>query len=484
MRPNNMTDLRLQLLGPFEARLGDGVPVAITGKKPKALLAYLALAGGQPVSRDRLAGVLWEFSADEQARTSLRQTLSSLRKCLAPLDREWLVSKGDTLAIKPEAVGVDALDFNALVADGTPEALLRATGLYRGELLEGLSLREEVFEDWLRTERLRLRERLLDIMSQLVAHHREAGDYEAGIEIAGRILAIDPLREDIHRELMVLYARAGRSDTAFKQFQECRSVLQHELAVQPASETQALYRTILEQRFAPENPEARTPGAAAAAPLREREDATPWHPNAALPLPAKPSIAVLPFDNMSGDPGLAYFSEGITEDIITELSRIRALFVISRRSSFAYRDSNASAQRIGQDLGVRYVVEGSVRKAANRVRVTAQLIDATTGNHVWAERYDRKFRDIFTVQEEVARIIVTTLAGRLDVAAETSVRARRADELKDCGRTADAGRRAGRWRRTAMRTISEAEARRRGGQGIRRHVAVGSWCCPGIDLNY
>ena len=152
-RPNEMTDLKLQLLGPFEARLGDGVPVAITGKKAKALLAYLALAGGQPVSRDKLAGVLWEFSADEQARTSLRQTLSSLRKCLAPLDREWLVSEGDTVAIDPEAVGVDSLDFKALAADGTPEALERATGLYRGELLEGLSLREEAFEAWLRAER-------------------------------------------------------------------------------------------------------------------------------------------------------------------------------------------------------------------------------------------------------------------------------------------------------------------------------------------
>ena len=267
-------------------------------------------------------------------------------------------------------------------------------------------------------------------MSRLLAQHREAGAGAAGIEIAGRLLAIDPLREDIHRELMALYARAGRTDTALKQFQACASMLERELAVQPAPETQALYRAILEQRFAPESPQAPTAGAAADAPSPERGDAAPGHPDTALPLPAKTSIAVLPFDNMSGDPGQAYFSDGITEDIITELSRNRALFVISRKSSFAYRDSDASVQRIGQDLGVGFVLEGSVRQADNRLRITAQLIDAPTGNHIWAERYDREIGDIFAVQEEVARIIVTTLVGRLDAAAETSVRAKPTDDLK------------------------------------------------------
>ena len=126
-------------------------------------------------------------------------------------------------------------------------------------------------------------------------------------------------------------------------------------------------------------------------------------------LPDKPSIAVLAFSNMSGDPEQEYFSDGITEDIITELSRFRSLFVIARNSSFAYKGKSLNVVEIGQELGVAYLVEGSVRKVGNRVRITAQLIDAESGNHVWAERYDRNLDDIFAVQDEVANAIVTAV---------------------------------------------------------------------------
>jgi adenylate cyclase len=130
----------------------------------------------------------------------------------------------------------------------------------------------------------------------------------------------------------------------------------------------------------------------------------------------KPSIAVLPFDNMSGDPGQAYFSDGVTEDIITELSRFRSLFVIARNSSFALRGERLDVAEIARRLGVEFVVEGSVRRTGNRVRITAQLISAATGAHLWAERYDRQLEDIFEIQDEVVRTIVATVAGRLEVA--------------------------------------------------------------------
>ena len=130
---------------------------------------------------------------------------------------------------------------------------------------------------------------------------------------------------------------------------------------------------------------------------------------APLALPDKPSIAVLPFTNMSGDPEQEYFSDGISEDIITELSRFRSLFVIARNSSFAYKGQSVNVGKIGRELGVQYVVEGSVRKAGNRVRITAQLVEAATGNHIWAERYDRDLDDIFAVQDEVTNAIVTAI---------------------------------------------------------------------------
>mgnify|MGYP002630864525 CR=1 FL=1 len=134
-------------------------------------------------------------------------------------------------------------------------------------------------------------------------------------------------------------------------------------------------------------------------------------------LPDKPSIAVLPFDNMSGDPDQTYFSDGITEDIITELSRFHSLFVIARNSSFAFRGENVNVVEVGRKLGVQFVVEGSVRKAGNRVRVTVQLIDAGTGHHLWAERYDRDLEDIFAVQDEITQAIVSVLPVRLEEAA-------------------------------------------------------------------
>ena len=127
-------------------------------------------------------------------------------------------------------------------------------------------------------------------------------------------------------------------------------------------------------------------------------------------LPQKPSIAVLPFTNMSGDPEQEYFSDGMTEDLITDLSKISALFVIARNSSFAYKDKAVKVQEIGRDLGVRFVLEGSIRKSGNRVRITAQLIDAESGGHLWADRFDRDLTDIFATQDEVVERIVRALA--------------------------------------------------------------------------
>ncbi|MDX1575979.1 MAG: adenylate/guanylate cyclase domain-containing protein, partial [Kiloniellales bacterium] len=148
-----------------------------------------------------------------------------------------------------------------------------------------------------------------------------------------------------------------------------------------------------------------------------------------LAMPDKPSIAVLPFLNLSGDPEQEYFSDGITEDIITELSRFRGLFVIARNSSFRYKGQSPRVQDIGRALGIHYVVEGSVRKFGARVRVTAQLIEAESGNHLWAERYDRDLNDIFAVQDEVTQAIVAALPGRLDAAAFEKGRRRGTESL-------------------------------------------------------
>jgi len=135
-------------------------------------------------------------------------------------------------------------------------------------------------------------------------------------------------------------------------------------------------------------------------------------------LRGKPSVAVLPFDNMSGDPEQSYFADGITEDIITDLSKVSGLFVIARNSSFAYKGRAPDVRKVSRELGARYVLEGSVRRAANRIRINAQMIDGTTGGHLWAERYDRDLEDIFAVQDEVTRTIVDALKVKLTAGEE------------------------------------------------------------------
>jgi TolB-like protein len=141
----------------------------------------------------------------------------------------------------------------------------------------------------------------------------------------------------------------------------------------------------------------------------------------AEPLPDKPSIAVLPFVNMSADPEQEYFSDGITEDLITDLSKITALFVIGRNSTFAYKGKSVNTRQVAEELGVRYVLEGSVRKAGGQVRINAQLIDATTAGHLWAERYDGELSDVFALQDEITGKIVTALAVELTASEQEQV---------------------------------------------------------------
>ncbi len=167
-----------------------------------------------------------------------------------------------------------------------------------------------------------------------------------------------------------------------------------------------------------------------AAPDAGKPEKKPAHPA----LPDKPSIAVLPFANMSGDAEQEYFADGISEDIITALSKLPQLFVIARNSSFTFKGRNVHIGEVGKSLGVRYVLEGSVRKSGNRVRVTAQLIDAPTGGHLWAERFDRELTDIFAVQDDVTTQIVSALAISLSAGERRSIAAEHTDnpEAYDC----------------------------------------------------
>ena len=150
----------------------------------------------------------------------------------------------------------------------------------------------------------------------------------------------------------------------------------------------------------------------------------------AFPLPDKPSIAVLPFNNLSGDPEQEYFSDGLTEEIISALSSVPKLFVIARNSTFTYKGKPVKVQQVAEELGVRYVLEGSVRKAGDKVRITAQLIDALNGHHLWAKRYDRNLSDIFAVQDEITKKIITAMQVKLTEGEQVRAAARGTNNLE------------------------------------------------------
>src|SRR5262245_59508658 len=242
-----MTRLRLQLLGGLSIRPGSGPALSLGTKKAHALIAYLAVPPGRAHPRDKLAGLLWGDTGDEQARQSLRQTLVTLRRALPETRPPVLALDRDTLALNPDAVEVDVSVFERLAAGTTGKALEQAAALYQGDLLEGVRVTEEPFEDWLRAERSRLRQLAIDTLTRLLTLQSKANNTERAIHTAARLLALDPVQEAVHRMLMRLYARQGRRGEALRQYQVCVGVLQRELRAEPEAETKHLYRELLRQ---------------------------------------------------------------------------------------------------------------------------------------------------------------------------------------------------------------------------------------------
>ncbi len=407
-----MASLEIVLLGGFQVRSA-GQAIDVPGRKERALLAVLAMPAGEPRSRDKLAGLLWSERGDKQARDSLKQAILKLRKSLDAVHPQPIRADRESVTLDGAAVAVDVAEFERLIGEGTPEAVARATTLYRGDLLDGLDVRAAAFDEWLLVERQRLRDLAREALAGLLDHHLASGAHDQAGATARRLLALDPPREAAHRALMRVYAEQGQTALALKQYQICRDALHTERGVRPEAEPERLYRSIQEKRGVARRPPDQAAAQVAAEPVPVPGEEAPTGDAEAAPVPAKPSIAVLPFTNLSADPEQQYFSDGITEDIITELSRYRSLLVIGCHSCFRFRGPAVDIAAVRRELGARYVVEGSIRKIGQRLRLTAQLVDAATRNSVWAERYDREADDIFAVQDDLTRAIAATLEGRV-----------------------------------------------------------------------
>ncbi len=403
---------QLSLLGRFELSGPDG-PIDMTSRKLAALLAFLACSAPGSHSRDHLMALLWGSHFEAQARQNLRQALSRLRRVLG---EDTLIGSGESISLKPGAIGSDVAQFEALLSDGSRDALNAAVGLYRDCLLADIAIPEEAWTEWLGVQRQRLEGLALDAMVKLGEQELEAGNHEPALSAANRAIAISSLREDAHRLVMRALAAGGRRADALKHYEDLTALLKRELTVEPDPSTRALAAELRKSHAARPGSEVRSdPASETSAVL--------------LPLPDRPSIAVLPFANMSGDPEQEYFADGMVDDILMALSRVRWLFVIARQSSFIYKVRSADVQQIGRELGVRYVVEGSVRKSGNRVRIVAQLIETETGAHIWADRFEGDLRDIFALQDELTERIVSAVEISVREAEIRRARAKPTDSL-------------------------------------------------------
>ena len=236
------------------------------------------------------------------------------------------------------------------------------------------------------------------------------GRYEEAIAAGKKAVTLSPNDHIAHMLLATAYSLAGRQE-------EARIAAKEVLRVNPK------FSVVYWGKIAPFKNQADKEHVIGAL----RKAGLPEHPP--LKLPDKPSIAVLSFENMSGDPEQEYFSDGLSEEIITALSKTSKLFVIARNSSFTYKGKPVKVQQIGRELGVKYVLEGSVRKAGDHVRITAQLVDAKNGNHLWAERYDRELKDLFTLQDEITMKIITALEVKLTEGEQARVAGSGTDNL-------------------------------------------------------
>jgi DNA-binding SARP family transcriptional activator/TolB-like protein len=439
---------------------GPGGPLGgrVAQRRRLALLAVLVLARDRPVSRDRLLGLFWPESDAERARHSLADSLYQIRR---ELGEAAVLTSGDDVMLNAERVRSDVAAFEAALAHGDAEAAVQR---YAGPLLEGFFVEgAPEFERLVERERDRLASLHAQALEALAVAAEQRADHTAAAEWWKARAAQDPYDSRIVLRLMRALEAGGNRAAALRQAAVHGALLRDELGMEPDSEVAALAERL---RRAPEPVAARPdppPRAAALAAgdgagdapavgqgrspdsAAARTDSAGWRrharglavagalglafttgaylafgnrPGTADPPPEIRSLAVLPLANLSADPGQDYFTDAMHDALIAELGKIGALKVISRTSAMQYKQTDKRLPQIARELGVDGLVEGSVLRAGERVRVTVQLLHGPTDRHLWAESYERDIRDVLALQAEVARAIAASVRARLSAGEE------------------------------------------------------------------
>lgn len=475
--------MRLKLFGSPIIEAPDG---RITGRAAQGhrigLLALLALARGRPVTRDKLIAMLWPEVPTNRARHQLSDALYIVRSALG---EDVVRSVGDELLLNGEVIDSDVERFERWLDEGRLEP---AVHLFAGPLLDGFHLPNALeFEHWLEGERARLGQRHAAALEELAESAGREQDLGKAVQWWKALAAHDPYDSRVALRLMQALIANGNRVGALQHAATHHRQLQEDFGVDPPPELRGLVERLRREPPAEDPASKPRPGASRRRPvnpapapnaepeLSARVDAPPVrpaHPFATVAIEGRAgrkrwlgasvvlavvflagtlwagrsreaaperSIVVLPFVNVSPDGDNEYFSDGLTEEIITRLSTVSELKVISRTSAMHYKRSTKSLQQIARELNVAHVLEGSVRQSDGRVRISAQLVDARSDGHLWAENYEYQLEDVFQVQEEIARDVVGALEvelgeGALRLLARQSTRDPEAYELYRRGR--------------------------------------------------
>src|SRR6516164_8835657 len=418
--------LTIGLLGALEIE-SDDCRLGKVPKKARALLGFLAAQGGQAVSRERLADLLWPYQGSDQARHSLRNCLLELRKALGPQTGAYLMADFASCRVQDTIVDLDR--FERLSRSRQRAELQTAADLYRGEFLADFHIDSEPFQEWLAAERDRTLVLVCDILQRLSAAQDAAGEAEAAIQSGRRLVALDPLSEFGQRVLMRAYARAGRRGEALRQYKSCAETLKRELGVAPDAETQGLANEMARSGSAPAEADPRSatvegrgfgpggfgpggfgpggfgPGdSLAGRGLSDR--VAPAVTAARLSWPCLLSsigVAVAPLRNLTGDPEQQYLVEAFTDDLVTDLMRHGRGLSLKPIADERGILGNLAGEA---ERGFEYVVTGSAQRSSpGMLRVNMRITDAATTEYLWAGRHEFRPEDLAPIQTKITRRI-------------------------------------------------------------------------------
>jgi TolB-like protein len=382
--------MRLRILGGLNPTSAAGAPAPDVTRQTRLMLACLALAGAKGLTRAELCALFWPDRPSALARNSLRQGLAAIRKALSgDADAMSLQSDLEAVRLSVEAGAIDVDVFRKGLHEGNRDGLIAAANAYRGELSAGVEVPEDV-EQFV-TSHCRSLNDQAQVLAERLSEADDADDesLNASQALAGRLLQSNPTSEEAHRALMRIHLRCGRTNAALRQFEQCKEALRRELRAEPDVETRRLFDSIQSSKSDEKAPRADRPAAANGA-------------------GAYPSIAIMPFDNLGGASD-AYFADGVVEEITSTLSRIRDFFVIARQSTFTFKGRFVDVREVGRALGVAYLVEGTVRRDGDRLRISVQLIDAVTRTQLWSDRYEGANTEIFAFQDRIAAQVAGAL---------------------------------------------------------------------------